>query len=377
VSAGPDGPGESTEELFEDAPCGFISTRPDGTIVRANRTLATWLGYPADALIGRRFASLLTAGGRIYHETHYAPLLRMQGAVREIALEVVRADGSRLPVLVNSALVRDADGAPRGIRTMLFDATDRRRYERELLAAREREHAVATELQHGLLSGTLPHGDGFTLEIAYRPAGLALEVGGDWYDAFAVGDGDTLTLVVGDVVGRGIGPATTMGQLRSAVRALAGADLAPGPLLGELDRYTRRHGVGEMTTVAVAEVDLAAATVRVACAGHPPPLVLEPGHDARLLWGGRSMPLGASATPVARPHDTAPLAPGATIMLYTDGLVERRDASLDDRLAQLRDAAGAARDAPLEQLTAAVLEAMVGSGGPDDDVCLLALRTAA
>ena len=85
--------------LYEDAPCGYLSTRPAATIVKVNRTLLEWTGYGRDELLGRRFQDLLTAGGRIYHETHYAPLLRMQGAVREIALELVCADGRRLPVL--------------------------------------------------------------------------------------------------------------------------------------------------------------------------------------------------------------------------------------------------------------------------------------
>ena len=87
-------------------------------IVKVNRTFLTLTGHAREDIVGRRtFSSLLTAGGRIYHETHYAPMLRMQGRVREIALDVVCADGRRLPVLVNSVLERDADGAPRVIRT--------------------------------------------------------------------------------------------------------------------------------------------------------------------------------------------------------------------------------------------------------------------
>ena len=134
---------ESAEELYDGAPCGYLSTRPDGTIVRVNQTLLNWTGYTRDELVGRRrFADLLTPGGRIYHETHYAPLLRMQRAVREIALEVVRADGGRIPVLVNSVMMLDEAGRPRVVRTTVFDATERKEYERELLRARQRaEHA--------------------------------------------------------------------------------------------------------------------------------------------------------------------------------------------------------------------------------------------
>ena len=99
----PGPPDESAEDLYENAPCGYLSTDPDGLIVRVNATFLRWTGHRREELVGRRrFAELLTGGGRIYHETHYAPLLRMQGSVREIALDIVRADGTRLPVLVNS-----------------------------------------------------------------------------------------------------------------------------------------------------------------------------------------------------------------------------------------------------------------------------------
>ena len=135
---------ESAEDLYEHAPCGF-STLPDGTIVRANRTLLEWTGTPREALAGQKFQSLLTVGSRIYYETHYAPLLRMQGFANEIALEVVRGDGRILPVLVNSRQRQDADGTPLFNRITLFDATDRRRYERELLLARRKAEQVAKD----------------------------------------------------------------------------------------------------------------------------------------------------------------------------------------------------------------------------------------
>jgi sigma-B regulation protein RsbU (phosphoserine phosphatase) len=134
---------ETAEDLYENAPCGYLSSALDGRIIRVNATFERWTGFRRDELVGvKRFSDLLTVGGRIYHETHYAPLLRMQGAVREIALEMVRADGRRLPVLVNSVLVRDAEGAPVGVRTTVLDATERQLYERELLAARDRERSA-------------------------------------------------------------------------------------------------------------------------------------------------------------------------------------------------------------------------------------------
>jgi PAS domain S-box-containing protein len=130
---------ESAEDLYENAPCGYLSALPDGTILKLNQTFLSWTGYQRDQLVGRkRFQDLLTAGGRIFHETHYAPLLRMQGSVREIAVEIVCADGRRLPALINTVLKKDAAGKPLLARTTVFDATDRREYERELLRQRQR-----------------------------------------------------------------------------------------------------------------------------------------------------------------------------------------------------------------------------------------------
>ena len=137
---------ESAEDLYEHAPCGYLSTLPDGTIVRVNQTFVEWTGASREALLaGTKFQTLLTIGSRIYYETHYAPLLRMQGFANEIALEVVRDDGRILPVLVNSRQKRDADGTPLFNRITLFDSTDRRRYERELLLARRKAEQVAKD----------------------------------------------------------------------------------------------------------------------------------------------------------------------------------------------------------------------------------------
>jgi PAS domain S-box-containing protein len=122
-------------DLYENAPCGYLSTLPNGEIVKVNHTFCAWTGRPVEEVLGTRFQDLLSIGGQVFHETHLRPLLRMQGAVREIAVDVVRVDGSLLPCLLNAVEVRDDDGAPLLVRATLFEATARRRYERELLAA--------------------------------------------------------------------------------------------------------------------------------------------------------------------------------------------------------------------------------------------------
>jgi sigma-B regulation protein RsbU (phosphoserine phosphatase) len=364
---------DSPEELFENAPCGYLTTALDGTILQVNRTLETLTGHERDALVGRRFPELLTVGGRIYYETHYAPLLQMQGWVREIAVDLVGADGVKVPALVNSVLQRDEDGEPLSVRTVVFEATDRRRYEQELLAARDREHAVAAELQRGLLSGGLPTDAAIDLAVSYRPADAGLDVGGDWYDAFWLGE-RRIGVVVGDVVGRGIVAAATMGQLRSAVRALASTGLSPGPLLDALDGYARRHEVGQMTTLAYAELDLDSGVLVLACAGHPPPAVTTRDGPATFLWDGRSTPLDAAFGPSQRPESTVTLAPGATVVLFTDGLFERVDRPLQEGLDLVLAELVEHRHEPAPALANAVTDAALAGRRTTDDVCLLALR---
>ena len=122
-------------DLYENAPMGYLSTLPDGRIVKVNRTFCDWIGRPADEVLGVRFQELLSMGGRVYYETHLVPLLRMQGAVQEIALDLVRADGTPLACLANAVEIRDDDDAPLLMRATVFEATARRRYERGMLAA--------------------------------------------------------------------------------------------------------------------------------------------------------------------------------------------------------------------------------------------------
>jgi serine phosphatase RsbU (regulator of sigma subunit) len=305
-------------------------------------------------------------GGKIYYETHYAPLLQMQGAVSEIAVEVVRADGSRLPALVNSVLHRDEDGHPRAIRTTVFDATDRRRYEQELMRARESERDTALWLQRSLLDGVLPSGSSFELEVFYAPAGRGTEVGGDWYDAFWLDAGETIALVVGDVVGRGLRAATTMGQLRSAVRALAAVRLRPSKLLEALDTYSQRHQIGAMTTVAYAELNTADGGLRLACAGHPPPLIHEPGAPPQFTWGGRSAPINAFPEAACRDEGQLKLKAGSTVLLYTDGLVEHRRRPADQGMQELIRLVADHQVEPLRALIDTIIEGMFDPGAADD-----------
>ena len=136
-------PSEDLADLYENAPCGYLSLSPDARIVKVNRTLTGWLGLPAEALIGQPFHTLLSFGGRIAYETHLAPLLRLQGSVDELALDLLHEDGSKIPIIANAAEKRGPDGEHVFTRLTLFKAVDRRTYERGLVAARTQAEAAA------------------------------------------------------------------------------------------------------------------------------------------------------------------------------------------------------------------------------------------
>ncbi len=137
-------PTEDLADLYENAPCGYVSLFPDRRVARLNGTLARWLGQPAEELVGKPFSDLLSFGGRIAFETHLAPLLRLQGHVDEIALDLLVADGAKVPVIANAAERRDADGTHQITRITMFRAVDRRKYERTLLEARQKAEREAS-----------------------------------------------------------------------------------------------------------------------------------------------------------------------------------------------------------------------------------------
>ncbi len=259
--------------------------------------------------------------------------------VREIAVDIVCADRRRLPVLINSVLVTDADGEPRIVRTTVFDATERKLYERELLAARDRERVarertehlheemrdVALTLQRSLLAGMPPDDPRFTVESLYQPAVAHLEVGGDWHDAFRL-EGGKIAIVVGDVVGRGLPAASAMGQLRSAVRALAGTNLGPEAVLRHLDTFVEDVEAAQYATLIYAEVD--PATGEVVRRRRPP--AADPARRAARGLPRRPLDPARHHVAHAAPHPgRLHPRPRRGFVLYTDGLVERRTESLD------------------------------------------------
>lgn len=144
-------PTEDFEDLYQTAPCGYVSISPTGHIAKANLTFAEWLGYDPAALIGKPAHELLSFGGRIAFETHIAPLLRMQGHIHEIALDLLKADGEKLQTIGNAAEKRDSDGRHLFTRLTLFKAVDRRTYERSLIEARTKAEAESNANREAVL----------------------------------------------------------------------------------------------------------------------------------------------------------------------------------------------------------------------------------
>ncbi len=223
-----------------------------------------------------------------------------------------------------------------GDRSLLQDAADRVALATRRAQLHEEEHRIAVVLQRGLLPKSLPSVVGVEVAAHYEAAGLGAEVGGDWYDAFEL-PGGRLGIVVGDVAGRSIPAASAMGQLRTVTRTLALGDEGgrpPGEALTRLNRLQLATGDDELFTVIYAIVDPAERTIAWAAAGHPPPLIRTRAGQTTYLEGGGGL-TGIKESVYAT--ERAQLGPGDALVLYTDGLVERRGESLDaglDRLAE-------------------------------------------
>ncbi len=238
----------------------------------------------------------------------------------------------------------------------------------------EHEHGLVELLQRSLLPQELPSVPRLELAARYRPSVEATAVGGDWYDVLRLPDGG-VALVIGDVVGHGVQAATVMGELRNGLRAYILEGHGPAAALARLDGLVEAtHGARMIATVLVLLIDPAGRRLRFASAGHLPPLLVGDGGGAAFLAGGLVAPLGMVGR-TAVEEAIEPIGPGETILLFTDGLVERRDESLDHGLSRLRAAAGRHTGERLEPFCDRILrEAGVDGTELRDDVALVAVR---
>jgi anti-sigma regulatory factor (Ser/Thr protein kinase) len=228
-------------------------------------------------------------------------------------------------------------------------------------------------MQRSVLPERLPEISGVTLAARYLPGTIGVDVGGDWYDVIQL-EGGRIGLVVGDVVGKGVQAAAMMGQLRNALRAFAFEHDEPREVVSRLDRLVEGTIESAFATLAYLVVDPDDRSVSYVVAGHPPPLIRAPDGTTSFLEQGRSLPIGVDAS-LGFESGSVELEPGSTIILYTDGLVERHGVPLDEGLGQLAAAASSVDDDP-EELVDTVLAALIGDRERPDDIAVLAMRLA-
>jgi phosphoserine phosphatase RsbU/P len=386
LSPQPDILGESAEELYENAPCGYIVARPDRSVITVNSTLLAWLGHERNALIDKPFTDLLAVGSRIHYETHFAPLLQMHGELAGISVDLVTAEGARLPAFLTANVKSDVNGRPLLLRIAIHDAGDRRSYERELLDERrrvEQERArvqvFARTLQRSLLPPSLSPPEGLDASAHYHPAS-ADDVGGDFYDLFPLTH-DKWAFFIGDVSGKGAGAAAITSLTRYTLRAAAVFDADPVAVLENLHAVLSqefRDTVNQFATVifGILTPQDGEFGIELASAGHLPPLVLGADGAARYVDTIGGQPVGIPMEPkfaAARIR----LTPGDTLVLYTDGLTEARigdGAGRYDYHGALLEFAAAQAPTTASGIVAAIQALLDGFGsGVEDDVAVLAL----
>jgi sigma-B regulation protein RsbU (phosphoserine phosphatase) len=373
---------DTADDLYENAPCGNLSSLLDGTIARVNATLLGWLGYSRDDLVGhRRFGDLLTVGARIYYETHLAPLLAMQGEISGVALDLRTKDGGTFPALISSLVT--SDGEPRSIRTIVFDGRDRRAYEQELLRARrsaeregERLRQLVSDLQRSLLPAVLQTPSGLQTAAHYRMASTD-EVGGDFYDLFPLNDG-RWGFFLGDVSGKGIDAAAVTALARYTLRAAAVYDPDPAAVLHNLNQvlYQEYRADARYCTVVFGILTLEpdGFSAVIASGGHPEPLVLRADGTAhRHPTKGRLVGVFPGSTYT---NTVLTVRPGDTLVLYTDGVAEARTGVADVRFGVDAVTDFAAELSPAG--AAAVVDAFIGlldgfGAGLEDDTAVMAI----
>ncbi|MFF8288071.1 SpoIIE family protein phosphatase [Streptomyces sp. NPDC016309] len=317
-----------------------------------------------DSAAARAALPELLGDGRCVPSGHRAILAPLRGRRRVIGAAVFLRRPDRPPFEQNDLLV----AAQLATHTALG-------IDKAVLYGREAY--IADELQRTMLPENLPQPTGVKLASRYLPAAETARVGGDWYDAIPL-PGSRVALVVGDVMGHSMTSAAIMGQLRTTAQTLAGLDLPPQEVLHHLDEQAQRLGENRMATCLYAVYDPVAHRITIANAGHPPPILLHLGGRAEVLRVPPGAPIGVGGVDFEAVELDAPA--GATLLLYTDGLVESRlrdvwtgIEQLRERLAATAQLTGPDHSPPLEALCDDVLD-MLGPGDRDDDIALLAAR---
>jgi GAF domain-containing protein/anti-sigma regulatory factor (Ser/Thr protein kinase) len=320
--------------------------------------------------LGRGFAGRIAAEKRaitivdVDHADILNPILREKGIKSLLGVPLL-VQGRVIGVLhVGSLTPRIFDGDERDLLQLAADRAALGIEQARLYAQRR----VAEAVQQRLLPPEISDRSGLEGAARYLPAAGA-SLGGDWYDVFPL-VGGRVAVAVGDVVGHGVEAAAVMAQLRTAVRAYAAEGHAPADVADRVNHLMLNLGPLAMTTMVYLVIDPATESLELVNAGHPPALVIDPSGEAHFLWPSGGVPLGATAAATYK-AERFPLPTGATVLIYTDGLVERRGESIEVGLERLREIAKGARDP--ESLCVTICERLVPEE-PEDDVAFIATR---
>jgi PAS domain S-box-containing protein len=342
---------------FEQAPAGMALTDLEGRYVQVNDAYCRTVRRTREELIGQ--TPLVITHPDDASDSDHAMRRLVAGESEEYSFEkrYVGSDGETIWAELTVGVFRDDEGAPQFLIGMIQGIGARR---------------LAQTLQRSMLTTQLPEIEGVEIAVRYLPGNRETEVGGDWYDVIPL-PGGRVAIVIGDVVGRGVEAAVTMSQLRTALRAYAIEELEPAEVVRKLHRMTDHLDEGLSTTLAYLDLDPATGELRYVSAGHLPVLHVDAAGVSSYLEGARSTPLGTLPEGGAIPQARRVLQPDECLLLYTDGLVERRDAGIISRLERLREAIASAPD-ELEPCLDHLTATMAGDAVRFDDIALLKLR---
>jgi PAS domain S-box-containing protein len=345
---------------FEQAPIGVALLDLEGRYLQINDAYCRTVRRSREELT-MRHPEVITHPDDVADSNNAIKRL-VAGELEEYSLEkrYVSKDGETIWAELSATVFRDDEGRPQFLIGMVRDLGERR---------------VARTLQRSMMTTQLPEIDGVQLAARYLPGSPETEVCGDWYDVLVLPDG-RVGVGIGDVVGRGLEAAATMSQLRTALRAYAIDGLEPAEVVRKLHRLADHLDEGLGTTLVYLDLDPATRELRHVSAGHLPVLHVAASGESAFLLGGRSTPLGTLEPGVEVRQASIVLEPGASVLLYTDGLVERRDDGIESRLEQLR-AAMAVAPADLDDCLGHLTAVLLGDSVRVDDVALLMLRVAA
>jgi PAS domain S-box-containing protein len=347
-----------------------------GNLREVNDLAVEQCGYTRDEVLDRPFWTTpwWRGSAQVQALIHFASEHAAAGEVVRERLLYWLADGTERIVDFAMHPIRDGSGIVRFLHPTGIDVTDRTRAEEALRAREAEERGIAIGLQRALLPDALDLPQGISSAARYDAGSDALEVGGDWYDAFQLPDG-RVAVTVGDVVGHGLPAAASMGQLRTALSALAERASSPGELLMQLDQFLVRTRATNFATVCYGLLDPASGVFEYASAGHPPMLVVSPTGATRWLDDGGSPPLyGDGDRDHPRPSGSTVLERGSLLVLYSDGLIERRGSRIDHGLERLALAAAQLADAPIHSVCERLVAALEVESTRGDDVVILAVR---